>query len=174
MEHVAEDFCLCSVCRRKAYKREYRLRPDVREKHRLANEAYAKKPGIAEKRRDQARLRRHGRGLGHTSAAPTARDRKLQFMASIKSQPCTDCGEKYPYYVMDWDHRPGEEKLFNLSHGKTRSMTAITAEIEKCDLVCANCHRIRTATRNGWTQTPVEWPLEPIPMSHSTLENLNE
>lgn len=163
MEHVTEDSCLCSVCRRKAYKREYRKRPEVREAHRLANLAYSARPEVAEKRKERARARRRGEYVGQRPAAMTAYDFKLQLMAALKQGPCMDCGVNYPYYVMDWDHRPGEEKLFNLSRGKQRTVEAIIAETKKCDLVCANCHRVRTAERNGWTQSPVDWRLEPLP-----------
>ena len=47
---------------------------------------------------------------------------------------------------MDFDHRPGEVKKHQLG-GMTKtvySWAVIEAEIAKCDLVCANCHRIRT------------------------------
>jgi len=57
----------------------------------------------------------------------------------------------YPHQVMQWDHRPGFEKLGDLSAdfwGHTRE--EILAEIAKCDLVCANCHAIRTFSRSGW------------------------
>jgi hypothetical protein len=52
--------------------------------------------------------------------------------------------------VMDFDHREGEEKCFNLSiaAGQTRlSWAKMLAEIAKCDVVCANCHRERTHQR---------------------------
>jgi hypothetical protein len=63
-----------------------------------------------------------------------------------KSRPCADCGSDYPYYVMDFDHREGKE--FNLGGAHTRkSIQAIIDEIEKCDVVCANCHRERTYNR---------------------------
>lgn len=65
-------------------------------------------------------------------------------MDELKSMPCTDCGVKYPPYVMHFDHRDPSTKLFNIGHIVTRSMTLILAEIEKCDLVCANCHAERT------------------------------
>lgn len=62
-----------------------------------------------------------------------------------KSKPCLDCGVSYPYYVMDFDHVRGE-KLFNLSEvvNGAQSKKVILEEIAKCEVVCANCHRIRT------------------------------
>jgi len=50
---------------------------------------------------------------------------------------------------MDFDHVRGK-KLFELSVTailNARSMEAIEAEAAKCDIVCSNCHRIRTFTR---------------------------
>jgi len=52
---------------------------------------------------------------------------------------------------MQWDHRPGYEKIGEISvdfWGKTRQ--EVLDEIAKCDLVCANCHAVRTFSRNGW------------------------
>jgi hypothetical protein len=50
---------------------------------------------------------------------------------------------------LDYDHRPSEEKKANVSilvkRGAARDV--ILAEMAKCDLVCANCHRIRTYQR---------------------------
>lgn len=66
---------------------------------------------------------------------------------SLKNKPCKDCGNSYPPYVMDFDHL--RDKDFSLSTtlryswGKKR----ILKEIEKCELVCSNCHRIRTHNR---------------------------
>lgn len=70
------------------------------------------------------------------------------FIKEYKNKPCTDCGETYPYYVMDLDHIKGS-KSFNLSEAasKYRTIKRIQEEIDKCELVCANCHRIRTFTR---------------------------
>jgi hypothetical protein len=55
-----------------------------------------------------------------------------------------DCGGTFPPECMDFDHRPGEKKLFGIGQGLRRKLEALLAEIAKCDLVCANCHRIRT------------------------------
>ncbi len=57
----------------------------------------------------------------------------------------------FPVQVMQWDHKPGFEKLGNVSAafwGKSRE--EVVAEIAKCDLVCVNCHTIRTFTRSDW------------------------
>lgn len=62
--------------------------------------------------------------------------------------PCMDCGIDYHYYVMDFDHRPGVDKKFELSDFKNiSSVLKLWEEMAKCDLVCANCHRIRTHSR---------------------------
>lgn len=60
-----------------------------------------------------------------------------------KEEPCMDCGNTYPYFVMDLDHVRGEKK-FILSQAYNKSTEAVIEEIAKCDVVCANCHRMRT------------------------------
>jgi hypothetical protein len=70
-------------------------------------------------------------------------------VAEIKeANPCMDCGEKYPACVMDFDHRdPSLKKDRNHRVSELAARGArkkVFEEIEKCDLVCANCHRIRT------------------------------
>jgi len=64
---------------------------------------------------------------------------------SNKEAPCVDCGKLYPPYVMDFDHRDPRTKVDKVSSMVYRgSKMLLLAEIAKCDLVCANCHRIRT------------------------------
>lgn len=70
--------------------------------------------------------------------------KKRQFIDSTKNKPCLDCGTNLPAYAMDYDHRDRSNKLFGIASYKTRSLIAIKKEIAKCDLVCANCHRVRT------------------------------
>ena len=64
-------------------------------------------------------------------------------MAELKSAPCSDCHRKFPSVCMDFDHVRGR-KLFDIAQGKELSMASVRREIKKCDLVCANCHRIRS------------------------------
>jgi len=67
-------------------------------------------------------------------------------MASLKDGvPCADCGETFPVYVMHWDHLPGFEKVDEVSSMVGhRTRAAILEELKKCELVCANCHVLRT------------------------------
>ena len=50
---------------------------------------------------------------------------------------------------MDLDHLPGYQKRLTLAEalGRAKSAAIVRAEIAKCQAVCANCHRIRTAMR---------------------------
>jgi hypothetical protein len=50
---------------------------------------------------------------------------------------------------MDFDHRPGETKSFDVATGAGQGYgeKRMLAEIAKCELVCANCHRVRTFLR---------------------------
>ncbi len=76
------------------------------------------------------------------NARDYARGRAL--IDELKSVPCADCGVEYPPYVMDFDHRDPNTKLFRVSSRTHHSTEKLCAEIAKCDVVCSNCHRIRT------------------------------
>ena len=77
------------------------------------------------------------------SAAARAK-RGYDIISPFKDKPCMDCGGTFPLVCMDFDHRDPSTKLFNVAQGIRKSKEAILAEIAKCDLVCANCHRIRS------------------------------
>lgn len=70
-------------------------------------------------------------------------------MASLKAGvPCRDCQETFPVWVMHWDHLPGFEKVGEISVMVTsRGREAVLEELKKCELVCANCHVMRTVAR---------------------------
>lgn len=84
----------------------------------------------------------------------TARNRELalayrrkliEHMKLIKNNPCTDCGIKYPYYVMHFDHLDKKTKIAGIA--QLQSIARINEEVKKCELVCANCHAERTQKR---------------------------
>lgn len=67
-----------------------------------------------------------------------------------KGRPCQDCGGLFHLQAMEWDHRDGATKSFDVSYvgrGGKAGPDLLLSEIAKCDLVCANCHRVRTARR---------------------------
>ena len=68
----------------------------------------------------------------------------LEYFATHR---CTDCGEPDPV-VLEFDHL--RDKLFDIGQAPPyRNWQSILDEIAKCDVVCANCHRRRTAQRKG-------------------------
>jgi transposase len=61
---------------------------------------------------------------------------------------CVDCKEMYPHYVLEFDHLPQYEKLGIVTNIARRySWEKALEEVKKCDIVCANCHNIRTWNR---------------------------
>lgn len=77
-------------------------------------------------------------------------DERKEILTKLKNKPCADCNKFYPPWVMDFDHRDGKTKLGSVSFLTFRKLLKfdkILEEIEKCDLVCANCHRERTHRR---------------------------
>lgn len=58
---------------------------------------------------------------------------------------CIDCGYNAHWAALQFDHL--RDKEFNVSGMLKYGLTKIKQEIEKCEVVCSNCHSIRTATR---------------------------
>lgn len=78
----------------------------------------------------------------------TRRNLVRTFIRWLKEVPCADCEIRYPYYVMDFDHL--EDKEFLVSQYAWRrglGTERIQKELMKCQVVCSNCHRIRTYNR---------------------------
>lgn len=84
------------------------------------------------------------------SAKNRGRIKKRKFIARYsRLKGCMDCGVK-DHRVLHFDHRPDENKKRNISRmvGENYGMETLKEEIRKCDVVCANCHLIRTYSRN--------------------------
>lgn len=88
----------------------------------------------------------------HIAKVKLRRSEKREFVIQYKMDHsfCTDCRVEYPYFILEFDHLPQFKKSFPLSAAgsKDRSKEKIIEEIAKCEIVCANCHRIRTHRRN--------------------------
>lgn len=79
------------------------------------------------------------------------RKRGLQVAALLSatkaSLRCADCGGRFCAAAMEFDHLPSSQKRFILARASHRGLRAVLAELRKCELVCANCHRARTVAR---------------------------
>lgn len=88
------------------------------------------------------------RGKSLNSKRNRIRRQELQnWLNNIKSNPCSDCKQTFPAVAMQFDHVRGT-KVANIGLLLTRTPVVnvkevVLEEIEKCDLVCANCHFIR-------------------------------
>ena len=86
----------------------------------------------------------------HLSLVAKRRRRRIKRHRAIvreaKRQPCIDCGMTFPPEAMDFDHiglkKNEVSRLVYLS-----GTDALLEEIKRCEVVCANCHRIRTLRR---------------------------
>ena len=112
-----------SAAERKAYLRRYFL------SHKA--EIYARRYTTGSARYSEYKRRRRARA----------------FIRKAKDVPCADCGIRYDHWIMEFDHT--EDKAFTVSHIQHAHLRLdlLAAEIAKCDVVCANCHRERTWRR---------------------------
>jgi len=76
------------------------------------------------------------------------RRKMREFLSASK---CADCGT-CDFAVLEFDHREVGKKSYEVSRliSNPISWQSVSAEIAKCDVVCANCHRRRTARHFGW------------------------
>lgn len=79
---------------------------------------------------------------------PRLHERVLEY---FRTHPCVECGETDPT-VLEFDHVDPREKTANVAEliKRRRGWRTILAEIEKCVVRCANCHRRRTAQQFSW------------------------
>ena len=89
-------------------------------------------------------------------AKSRARKERLRYellaviLSHLEANPCVDCGNAN-VEILEFDHREGAEKEFNVSDAMTRqvSVERLRTEIAKCDVRCPNCHRRMTLNRSG-------------------------
>lgn len=68
--------------------------------------------------------------------------RKREYVNERKRRPCARCGGEFPPVCMDMHHRDQSTKLHNVADSHRIAWPVLIAEVEKCDVICANCHRI--------------------------------
>jgi len=83
--------------------------------------------------------------IDYIRRAKQRRKQLRDFIIKAKSIPCFDCKKTYPYYVMGFDHINGQKSytIGEVAHSGI-PIEKLKKEIKKCEVVCANCHAIRT------------------------------
>lgn len=78
------------------------------------------------------------------------RQRRIERYAALAviklERGCADCGYREHAVALDFDH-VHDDKAFNISSQIHRSWESVLAEVAKCEVVCANCHRVRSQKR---------------------------
>lgn len=67
----------------------------------------------------------------------------------LLAHPCEYCGESDPA-CLEFDHIDPSTKEYNVSRMAHTSMELLLKEMAKCRILCANCHRKRTARDHKW------------------------
>ena len=88
----------------------------------------------------------------HSEKGIAAKRRRYAIRKEIrdtaKSIPCTDCRKIFSTILMEFDHLPEFEKQHNIAKDlKDMGLETLKTEIEKCEVVCVMCHRVRTWNR---------------------------
>jgi hypothetical protein len=80
----------------------------------------------------------------------------VKMLDYLSDKSCTQCGES-DLRVLDFDHIDPTTKSFSIARGLTNCLEweAIFMEIQKCRILCANCHRKHTATQNNSYRLPI-------------------
>lgn len=72
-----------------------------------------------------------------------------EYVDNLKRNPCMDCGQCFDPICMDFDHVRGTKfQSVSAMVNSKYNIRQISIEIAKCELVCANCHRLRTKSRS--------------------------
>ena len=132
---------LCGACREEKEDGEfYRKGGKLQSKCKECQRAYYRLYYVRNKPRFISKNRRN-------KNRQRARLRALAWEA--KRRPCQDCDGTFHPWVMEFDHRDGTSKAAAVANLVSKGCpdARLLAEIEKCDVVCANCHRLRTYGR---------------------------
>ena len=154
---MSEELRRCGRCLSLKPAAEFAWRRRARhQRHNMCrpcHSAYHREHYLANKQRyvDQARASKQRLRLERTRFL-------FEYFAA---HPCTDCGEPDPM-VLEFDHLDAGTKAFTIGQSiPYRNWPSILEEIEKCEVVCANCHRRRTARRGGTIRALLVEQIEP-------------
>jgi hypothetical protein len=142
----ANDLLRCSRCRQVQPASNFNWHRKALGQH----DAYCRPCRAEYKQEHYAANRQRYRENSERFKQAWRQERVSYLLAFFKTHHCVDCGEADPR-VLEFDHRG--EKSFNISYGlQHHAWPLVLAEIEKCDVRCANCHRRKTARSGGFAR----------------------
>lgn len=99
--------------------------------------------------RKKNKLQSQCKSCANASGRVSLKKRSAEYRNKINEiklqRGCMDCGYNEASEALDFDHL--RDKSFGLSYGYNLNWNDVLIEMEKCEIVCANCHRIRTKKR---------------------------
>ena len=136
-----------------------KTKPCTRGKHEIGVEFFSKcaknkdglmhwcKKCVAEYERERYQNGDRDRKKGNR--ANTEKRAQDYIWSVLTTSQCVDCCNDDPL-VLEFDHRDGSDKLYNISSMYSWSVESIKKEITKCEVRCANCHKKKTAKQFGF------------------------
>lgn len=95
-------------------------------------------------------------------------ENRINLIEYLKTHHCVDCGESNPI-MLEFDHLKREDKKYEISKMMSDyKWDQILLEISKCEVVCANHHKLRTANQFGWYKNNINQVTGSIPVGAST------
>ncbi len=136
-ERNLQSMKICGKCNESKPASEFHRRGDDHQRYCKP----CKRAADAERYKNAPQHRHRQRKAQRKARAADARALK-------EGKPCTDCGHTFHFSAMEWDHLPGSKKTANPSNLANNGLwERFLKEIENCELVCANCHAVRTFNR---------------------------
>ena len=120
------------------------------------------KPRVRDREKSRAYSKRHYEN-NRTAMIERARNQNLISRKSVRDwllaylleHPCVDCGEDDPV-VLEFDHNRDKEFDIGSAIPKGYSLKRVQAEVDKCEVRCANCHRRKTYKERGLTHRSLQ------------------
>lgn len=142
---------ICTVCHRAKVKKDFFYRNRQSEKlHSQCKECYV----IKRRRIWREHYHRYGSGYRERAIERNKRTKdslRGRMLDYLHDKACARCGTS-DARVLEFDHIDPATKSFSIARGiaSTLSWERILVEIAKCQILCANCHKIKTAQEQGW------------------------
>lgn len=106
---------------------------------------YKNNPTYRQQQVESTQRRRESNRAKWNTYARNYRNKKKAILVEYKGGKCSDCLGKFPIVCYDFDHREPSEKSFTIAAEMGKPIEELKKEAGKCDLVCRNCHAIRTS-----------------------------